>query len=205
MCKFDRDYYEDGIRKRISGYENFHYINTRSFSEAIEIVKRFEFNSVIDFGAAKGFLVHALRQLGKEAYGEDISDYALSNCMEDVKPYMSKPCDKKTDFLIGKDVLEHIPVDEISETLQFLKKKADQFLFVIPLGDKDTFRIREYEVDITHVTKKDEDWWIDRFREAGYTLKSFDYSMGRIKEKWTSIYPFGNGFFILKNDNNWRN
>lgn len=197
LCKYNRDYYEDGIRKGLSGYENYHYINTRSFSEAIEIIKRFKFNSVIDYGAAKGFLVHALRQLGKEAYGEDISDYALSVCLEDVRPYMSKPCDRKADLLVGKDVLEHISVDEMPAILEFLRNRAEQFLFVIPLGDNDVFRIREYEIDVTHVTKKDEDWWINSFRDAGFQIIDFDYSMGRIKEKWTRIYPFGNGFFTL--------
>ena len=200
MCKFDRDYYEDGIRKGISGYENFHYISTRSYSEASEIVKRFDFQSVIDFGAAKGFLVHALRQLGKEAYGEDISEYALKNCIKTVQKYMSKPCDRKADFLIGKDVLEHVEKKDMYSTLNFLREKANQFLFVIPLGNKGILRIREYEVDTTHVTKEDEDWWIDSFKNCGYKIRQFDYTMGRIKEKWTSIYPFGNGFFVLEKE-----
>jgi predicted TPR repeat methyltransferase len=77
--QFNRAYYEDGIKNKISGYENYHWIPTRSFSEAIEIIDRFEFNSCVDYGCAKGFLVHALRQLGKDAYGEDISDYAIEN------------------------------------------------------------------------------------------------------------------------------
>lgn len=198
LCKFDEDYYINGVKKQISGYENFHYIPTRSFSEAIEIVNRFKFNTVIDYGCAFGFLVHALRQLGKKAYGEDISDYALVHCLEDVRKYLSKPNDMKADFLIGKDILEHIPEEEMKEMLMFLRNKANQFLFVIPLGDNDTFRIREYSIDKTHVTRKDEDWWINIFRETGYNLKSFDYSMGRIKEKWTSVDPFGNGFFVLE-------
>jgi hypothetical protein len=198
LCKFDKDYYEDGIRKGISGYENFHYMPTRSYSEAIEIINRFDFNSIIDFGAAKGFLVHALRQLGKEAYGEDISDYALKNCLPDVDVFMSKPSDRKVDFLIGKDVLEHINEKELVYILEDLRKKADQFLFIIPLGDNDSLRIREYSIDHTHITNKDEDWWINMFRYCGYTIKGFDYSMGRIKEKWTSVYPFGNGFFYLR-------
>ena len=79
-----------------------------------------------------------------------------------------------------------------------LLSKGRQFLFVIPLGDNDSFRIREYEVDVTHVTKKDEEWWIELFDKMGYRLKEFSYSFGAIKEKWTKPFPHGNGFFILE-------
>lgn len=197
MCNFNKDYFENGIKKGLSGYENYHYIPTRSYSEAIELVKRFDFNSVIDYGAAKGFLVHALRQLGKEAYGEDISDYAIENCLPDVQKYMSKPGNRQVDFMVGKDVLEHVHEDEMLFLLEFLYTKANQFLFVVPLGEDGMYRIREYEVDKSHYTKRDEDWWLDIFKLAGFKIKAFDYSMGRIKEKWTTVYPFGNGFFIL--------
>jgi predicted TPR repeat methyltransferase len=197
LCNFNKDYYENGIKKGLSGYENYHYIPTRSYSEAIELINRFDFNSIIDYGAAKGFLVHALRQLGKEAYGEDISDYAIENCLPDVQNYMSKPGNRQVDFMVGKDVLEHVHEDEMLFLLEFLYTKANQFLFVIPLGEDGMYRIREYEVDKSHYTKRDEDWWIDIFRLAGFKIKTFDYSMGRIKEKWTGVYPFGNGFFVL--------
>jgi hypothetical protein len=66
------------------------------------------------------------------------------------------------------------------------------------LGDNDRFRIREYEIDVTHVTKKDEEWWINLFRKHGFVLVEFSYSMGEIKKKWVKDYPHGNGFFILK-------
>lgn len=198
LFNFNKDYFENGIRKGLSGYEDYHYIPTRSYSEAIELVNRFNFNSIIDYGAAKGFLVHALRQLGKEAYGEDISDYAIKNCLPDVQTYMSKPCNRKVDFMVGKDVLEHVHEEEMPTLLEFLYEKANLFLFVIPLGEDSMYRIREYEVDKSHYTKQNEDWWIDIFRTTGYKIKSFDYTMGRIKEKWTSVYPFGNGFFVLE-------
>ena len=71
------------------------------------------------------------------------------------------------------------------------------FFFVVPLGDEDRFRIREYEVDITHVTKKNEEWWIKLFEYQGFELLKFSYSLGSIKQKWIDQYPYGNGFFFL--------
>ena len=197
--KYTKDYYEDGIKKKLSGYEEFRWIPTRSYPEAVDIIERFDFNTVIDYGCAKGFLVHSLRQLGKEAYGEDISEYAINNSDERVSRFVSKPTEKKADLIICKDVMEHIEEDNVIEVFSFLKRKCkSKALFIIPLGDNDTFRIREYEVDITHVTKKDEDWWIDKINESGFSIESFAYSMGSIKEKWTKSYKYGNGFFTLK-------
>tara|TARA_Y100000593_G_scaffold43084_1_gene82541 strand:- start:33 stop:635 length:603 start_codon:yes stop_codon:yes gene_type:complete len=199
MNKFDRDYYEDGVRKGISGYEDYRWMPTRSIPEALDIKRNFNFKTCVDYGCAKGFLVNALRLLGCDAYGEDISQYALDSCHPDVKEYVSLPNNKKYDLLICKDVLEHVNEEDLPGLLKSFTEKSNQFFFVIPLGDEDRFRIREYEVDITHVTKKDESWWINLFRKCGMELIDFSYSMGSVKEKWIDPYPHGNGFFVLKN------
>ena len=195
---FTKDYYEDGVRKHISGYENYKWMPTRSIPEALDIKNAFDFQSCVDYGCAKGFLVHALRILGCDAYGEDISEYAIENCHPNVREYISLPNDKFYDLLICKDVLEHIEVEDIPSVLTHFKKKSNQFFFTIPLGDNDRFRIREYEVDITHVTKKDEEWWINMFEDHGFKLMKFSYSLGSIKQKWIESYPYGNGFFFLR-------
>ena len=203
MNRFTRDYYEDGIRKHISGYEDYKWMPTRSIPEALDIKNKFDFDTCVDYGCAKGFLVHALRIIGCKAFGEDISEYAIDNCHPGVKEYVSAPNDKVYDLLICKDVLEHVHEGDIPGVLQKFLKKSNRFFFTIPLGDNDRFRIREYEVDITHVTKKDEEWWINMFEKEGFRLEEFSYSLGSIKEKWISDNPYGNGFFILEsvNDN----
>ena len=198
MHQFTKDYYEDGVRKHISGYEDYKWMPTRSIPEALDIQSNFEFKTCVDYGCAKGFLVNALRIVGCDAWGEDISEYAVENCHPNVRDYVSLPNDKVYDLLICKDVLEHVEVEDIPSVLQKFKKKSKQFFFVIPLGDDDRFRIREYEVDITHVTKKDEEWWIKMFESQGLELVKFSYSLGSIKEKWIEPYPHGNGFFILR-------
>ena len=196
--KFNKDYFEDGVRQNLSGYENYKWMPTRSIPEALTIKKHFDFDSCIDFGCAKGFLVHALRLMDLNAYGEDISKYALDNCHPDVKEYLSLPNNNKCDLLIAKDVLEHIEEDELPSILNKLHSKASQFFFTIPLGDNNRFRIKEYEIDVTHVTKKDEQWWLELFNKNGFKLKEFSYSFGSFKEDWIKQYPYGNGFFILE-------
>ena len=39
------------------------------------------------------------------------------------------------------------------------------------------------------------------FEQEGLRLKEFSYSLGSIKQKWISDYPYGNGFFILESVN----
>jgi predicted TPR repeat methyltransferase len=194
--KFNKDYYEDGIRQHLSGYQEYKWMPTRSIPEAIDIKNNFTFDTCVDYGCAKGFLVHALRILGVEAYGEDISEYAISNCHPKVSEFISLPNDKKYDLLIAKDILEHVEEQNIPPLLNSFINKANQFFFVIPLGDDNMFRIREYEVDVTHVTKKDEEWWINIFSNNGIKITKFSYSFGSIKNKWIINYPYGNGFFV---------
>lgn len=193
---FNEDYYQNGITKRKSGYENHHYIPTRSYEEAIEF-EEYIGGSVLDYGCAQGYLVHALRQIGEDAHGYDFSKYAIDNCKLEVKEYVhNKLPGGKFQTVICKDVMEHVPEDRVLDTLKQIKKLvAWNAIFIIPLGDNDKFRIREYEIDTTHVTKKDEDWWINKLREAGFRIESFHYKIGAIKKKWTEKYPYGNGFF----------
>jgi SAM-dependent methyltransferase len=44
---------------------------------------------VLEIGCAKGFVVEALRDLGIDAYGIDISQYAIDCAREDIKPYLT--------------------------------------------------------------------------------------------------------------------
>jgi predicted TPR repeat methyltransferase len=197
-CVFNEDYYENGLKLGISGYENYRYIPWRSYSEALELINRFKFNTILDYGSSKGFLVHALRQLNKEAYGEDISDYAISHCFPDVQNFISKPTQKYFDFIFSKDVLEHVCMNDLESLLYCLKERCNQALFIIPLGDNGKFRIDEYEIDKTHIIKQDEDWWINIIRSSGFKIKSFAYSMGAIKKHWLPINEYGNGFFTVE-------
>ena len=200
---FDYNYFEDGVKNRVSGYENYKWMPERTIREASSITNNIAFDNVLDFGCAKGFLVYALRLLGKEAYGVDISTYAINNCHPNVSDYLSiiKSADDIStiwDLIIAKDVLEHIPKDEIPFILKKLRHKCKSILVAVPLGDGNRFRIREYEMDITHVTKESEEWWLSTIVEAGFKIHYFDYSFYHLKENWTNSHDFGNAFIYAK-------
>lgn len=80
-CRFGHDYF-DGPRE--SGYGGYRY-DGRWVPVARDIVAHFGLrpgDRVLDIGCAKGFLVKDLMQVlpGLEAFGLDISDYALMHC-----------------------------------------------------------------------------------------------------------------------------
>ena len=71
--------YFDGDRKY--GYGGYYY-DGRWKKVARDIIKKYKLKKgakVLDVGCAKGFLVKDLVDLGIDAYGLDISDYALKN------------------------------------------------------------------------------------------------------------------------------
>jgi len=76
--------YFDGPREY--GYGGYKY-DGRWKLVAKDIVKYFNLKKkdrVLDIGCAKGFLVKDLLSLGIDAYGIDVSKYALSNCEPEV-------------------------------------------------------------------------------------------------------------------------
>ena len=55
---------------------------------ADNIVEKIQPETVLDIGCAYGLLVESLRDRGCEAFGIDVSDYALSRAREDIVQYL---------------------------------------------------------------------------------------------------------------------
>ena len=200
---FDEKYFEDGVRHRVSAYENYRWMPERTIREASSIINNIKFDTVLDYGCAKGFMVHALRLLGKEAYGADVSEYAVENCHPKVKEYLqvietTEQLSGGWDLIIAKDVLEHIPKDLIPSVLSELRRRCKTLFVAVPLGDGKRYRIREYEMDVTHVVREPEEWWLTSIVDAGFKIKYFDYEFGHLKENWTENHPHGNAFIVAE-------
>ena len=80
---------------------------------AEQIVNRLAPRSVFDAGCAIGLLVETLRDRGVEAWGVDISEYAISQVRPDMRPYCSvgsvtTPLTRSYDLISCIEVLEHL-------------------------------------------------------------------------------------------------
>lgn len=203
MTKFDRDYFEDGIANNVSLYENYRWIPELTIPMAHELIVSLEIKSkekVLDFGCAKGYLVKALRLLGVDAHGVDISDYALGDCPKEVENFLyhvDKCPETKFDLCVAKDVLEHVPHEKLEETVNWIMSRCNRAFVAVPLGNDRKYVIPQMELDKTHIIRKPLEWWVNLFKSEGYNAVGF-HKYGTIKDKWVKQYPFGNGFIIVE-------
>jgi len=203
---YDEAYYERGEALGISGYTNYRWMPGYTIPFCNAVVKYLSLkrtDAILDFGCAKGFVVRALYEMGfDKVQGCDISEYAIRNadaiirhrlhCVDDINKL-----DQHFDWIISKDVLEHISYDAIGEILQGFHNVVDNVFCIIPLGDGKYYNVPEYENDITHCIREDAVWWINQFTTAGFTLSSFSMRICGIKDNWAH-YSNGNGFFRFK-------
>lgn len=205
--QFDKEYYERGVEAGVSGYQNYRWMPERVFPFANYLKQlvgtsslRPRLPTALDFGCAKGFLVKALRLLGVDARGYDISEYAIQNCDPAVKDFVSATPDGLglRDLVVSKDTLEHIPYDKIQFIMNQLSILTGEVcVIVVPLGNGKTYRIREYELDKTHVIREDEEWWINVCKKSDFKIKSFSYDCPA-KEHWKQVHPYGNMMLVLE-------
>jgi SAM-dependent methyltransferase len=203
---YDENYFERGEKGGVSLYENYRWLPELTIPFAFRIIEELNIkkdDKILDFGCAKGYLVKAFRLLYRNAFGIDISEYAVRYAPQDINNYVACTSSviafcNKYDWIISKDTLEHIDYEDIDSTLFLLKEATKNMFCIIPLGDGNKYNIDEYNKDITHRIGESLDWWKRRFLKAGFKIKKATYHMEHMKENWYKINPQGNGFFILK-------
>lgn len=202
---YDRNYFERGIESGVSCYQNYRWIPELTVPLAMTIIDYLGIargNTILDFGCAKGFLVKALRLLYRNAYGMDISDYALDNADPEIRPFCQKyhnPASlrifRPLDYCIAKDVFEHIEIEELQLILRLLKVYT--LFAIIPLGSSEGFIARNNDLDVTHITCCSHEEWVKIFIENGWKVKNFRFQIPGVKDSYYASYPQGHGFFTL--------
>lgn len=199
---FDHDYYERGEELGISGYSNYRWMPERTLPFCHTIAQYLDISrkdTILDYGCAKGFLTKAFCMLGYNAYGADISDYALSQVDAELKDrvmHVDNLKDKKFDWVISKDVLEHVPYENLSNVISLFGDLSNNAFIIVPLGRDGKYNIPEYENDITHFIREPASWWINKFDEGGFDLVRYSNKIDFMKDNW-SHYKNGNGFFVF--------
>ena len=102
--KYDEEYF-DGDRKY--GYGGYKY-DGRWISVAKRIKKIYKLkkgSEILDIGCAKGFLIKDLIDIGLDAYGLDISDYAIKTLIRMLLGEFTREMQKIYHFLITHLIL----------------------------------------------------------------------------------------------------
>jgi len=195
---YDFDYFERGLETGLSNYQNYRWEPELTIPMAMVIIdllgiKRTE--SVLDYGCAKGFLVKALRMLGRNAAGADISTYAINSAPADVKSYLmdarillrawKSNSTYKYKYVICKDVLEHIPLIDLRYLLQNMQ--AETVFTVVPLGSDGKYFAAANGRDVTHIICEPEAWWLKLFQDNGWVCTFNSNRVVGIKDHYNDI------------------
>ena len=167
-CLYNRQYFE-GVGNIYRGYtyeEIYPWANViaKSLNATIEAVTR-----VLDIGCAKGFLALAFVNLGIDAYGVDISSYAVSESPTEVRDRLHV-CDIERgqlpfedgffDVVTMNEVIEHLhSFDHALKEVKRVLKPTGYIFITTPVNDDKSVK------DTTHINVHPKIFWIDLFRE----------------------------------------
>lgn len=119
--------------------------------------------TVMDAGCAMGLLVQALRRRGVDAWGVDISEYAINAVPQNTKPFckvgsITDPPGRDFDLIVSIEVLEHLSAEVSALALSNLSQHCDEFLFSSSPYDT---------VTESHINVRLPEDWIAEFARAG--------------------------------------
>ena len=200
---FNEDYYERGAETGKSLYSHYRWIPELTLPMCHHIAlytKLTNKQKILDFGCAKGYTVHGLRMLGYKAFGVDVSEYAVMKAPEETRKWLGviKPQDDLVcakggyDWILCKDIFEHIPYDKIHEQLKVLYKGGKKIMAIVPLGEDGKYIIESYEQDKSHFIREPLEWWVKKFEDAGWMVDLATHDLGPFKKNW-QFAPKGNG------------
>lgn len=177
--KFGKDFF-DGNRK--NGYGGFSYFS-RFWQPVIPTFQKHwnldSNSSVLDVGCAKGFMMHDFAELipGITVKGIDISEYAIENAIEDMKPHvqvgnaLSLPFeDKSFDVIISVTTLHNLEREECAIALQEIERVSRKGAFItVDAYRNEEEKERMYNWNLTAKTIMSVEEWKVFFKQVGYT------------------------------------
>ena len=176
--EFGREFF-DGDRNH--GYGGFNYM-PRFWQPVIPTFKEYwnltPDSSLLDVGCAKGFMLHDLTTLipGITVKGVDISEYAIDNVMENMKPHtqvanaMHLPfADDAFDVVISINTVHNLDLNECGKALQEIERvsRGKSFITVDAYRNEEEEE-RMYAWNLTAKTIMSVDEGIKFFKEVNY-------------------------------------
>lgn len=167
---YDSDYFLNGQQSGKSNYSNYEWKPDLTLPMA-DWLKRClhikDGDTLLDVGCARGFLVKALRMRGVLASGYDHSKWAIDNADPEIRPYVSTCLNAPKlgwDFVIAKDCLEHVPLNEVKPLLEkMIAATRKCMLVIVPLThfDGGSYLRDEDNADPSHVIAWPLEMWMD--------------------------------------------
>jgi 2-polyprenyl-3-methyl-5-hydroxy-6-metoxy-1,4-benzoquinol methylase len=187
LLKFYNSYI--GTVNALSVFEN---IKTSHLEEGKKLIPHLSKGNIVFAGCNIGYHVWSMQQLGYDASGFDISKDAItkavcSNCV--CCPVKETPYkDKQFSNIILFDVLEHIPMEYLDDSLKECERICSTNLIArIPYIEGNPFANRGIGAMIDadrifeHTIDAPPDWWKDKIKlffteENGWKYSTFNWS-----------------------------
>lgn len=204
---FGEDYFMRGAEVGVSNYTNYQWMPEQTISMARRIMDHLGIragHTLLDVGCARGYLVRAMRHLGVQSFGYDISKWAVAHCDPAVADFVSNKFPTQYfQFIVSKDQAEHCRPKELTLLLNHLLAATTvAMLLIVPLSkERDgPYVRREDNMDSTHVIRWPLEVWLDYLQEIAddhqcYVKASWDFP----GVKPTSHNPLKScGFFEIR-------
>jgi SAM-dependent methyltransferase len=177
--QFGREFFDGD---RLNGYGGYSY-HSRFWTDTVKRFRDFyhlaENAAILDVGSGKGFMIHDFKLLMPKATvaGLDISQYAIENTMDDMKPFVRVGdakklpyADKSFDLVISINTLHNLPLQECKQGLREIQRVSKAHAFIVV----DAWRNEQehgnfLKWNLTALTYMHADDWKTLFAEVGYT------------------------------------
>jgi SAM-dependent methyltransferase len=176
---YNEEYWERGTLTGKSGYDNWDICVPwdDKFVDHFQRVFPIRDKNMLDLGCALGGIVLALNKKGANAFGMDLSEYAIQKGQKIFPELVGRtvissshqlPYDNDSfDIVLSNQVFEHIPEGIVpqmmSEISRVMRPGAIAWIGLV-LADG---AHRPFVDGPDHITLKTLDWWKERITEAG--------------------------------------
>ena len=177
--QFGKDFF-DGDRRH--GYGGFGYMErfwtpvVPTFQDQYNLTEK---SSVLDVGAAKGFMLYDFKRLipNITIAGCDVSDYAIKNAKEEVKPFLKTANaidlpykDNSFDLVISINTVHNLEKPELTLALQEIERvsRGNSFITVDAYRNEEEKELM-YHWNLTAKTIMHVNEWKIFFNDIGYT------------------------------------
>jgi SAM-dependent methyltransferase len=176
--RFGQEYW-DGDRRY--GYGGYRY-DGRWAGLATKLIQRYRLGAssrVLDVGCGKGFLLHEIRQQvpGISVTGVDISQYAIENAKEEVRPFLQVGHARKLDFpdrsfdlVLSLGTLHNLYLFDLWSALQEIQRVSRGQAYVMSesyRNEREKANLLYWQLTCESFFTPDEWAWL--FAKTGYT------------------------------------